>query len=167
MNSNDDQTTQRLYQRYRDPNSQLFLQSDTNKIYEAAKKDARIYPVTRKEILAFKQSVETASRNFEARTLRARARYTTYRRWLTFSPLSILLGTSDPKHLYEIPSYHLCVSPKLIVYHSFYLGDLCFLPGIRKKNNGRFVILILMDAFRSVGPSHFVFFSFQVILINS
>ena len=173
MNNNQDEyVTRKLYELYRDPESRLFLQTDTEKIYQAAKNDAKIHPVTRKEIHDFKSSIESASRDFETRTLRSRQRHITHRQWLSFSPLSILLGMAGENERARkparclsratVPSPGICYR-KVLLYHVTHVfsisvkltfqalssppGDLCFLPSIRKKNGGRFVILILMDCF--------------------
>ena len=110
-------TIKQLHQLYRNPNSPLFLQSDTNRIYETIKSDAQIDPISRREISDFKASVETLSRDFEARTLRSRARYTSHRQWISFSPLSILLGKSRIQTLtstcHRTPNHYLSRKPQL------------------------------------------------------
>ena len=94
MNSLDSQfaTTQTLYNSFRNPASPLFLETNAKRIYELAKHEAKLWPVTRQEILNFKDSIETISRDFDSRTLRGRSRYASRRQWLSFAPLSILLG---------------------------------------------------------------------------
>ena len=107
----------RFYSEYRNPQSRLFLQKNTQQLYKDAKFDALLNPVTRAEILRFKSSLSTLSRDRERRILRGRKRVLSFRRWETFGPKNILLG------------------------------DLCFLPSLRDKNGKRYIILVLVDAF--------------------
>ena len=109
------QTTREIYQLYRNPNSDLYLQQNTEAIYQAAKREGKY--LTRAEIETFKHSVESTSRNFEARVLRSRKRHLSYRKWLSFSPLHILSG------------------------------DLLFLRLVKPNNNKKYVVLILQDVF--------------------
>ena len=85
-------TTAQRYQLFKNPNSDFFLETNTKRLYELAKTDANLFPVTHSEINHFKHSIESISRNFEQRTLRARKRHLSYRSWLSFGPLNILLG---------------------------------------------------------------------------
>ena len=82
------QTTQEIYNLYKDPNSDLYLQQNTEALYQAAKREGKF--LTRGEIRTFQRSVEAQSRNFEARILRSRKRHLSFRKWLSFSPLHIL-----------------------------------------------------------------------------
>lgn len=84
------QTTQEIYNLYKDPNSDLYLQQNTEALYQAAKREGKF--LTRGEIRTFQRSVEAQSRNFEARILRSRKRHLSFRKWLSFSPLHILAG---------------------------------------------------------------------------
>ena len=128
-NTPNEHATRKLYELYRDPESHLFLQSDTKKIFEAAKNDAKIYPVTRKEILDFKASIESASRDFERRTLRSRVRYTAHRRWISYSPLSILLGmnyqskekrANRPTNLFFCELFFCTLFARRLMFPAFY-----------------------------------------------
>ena len=86
------ETTKRLYELFRDPQSNFFLDSNSRRLYDLAKTDASLYPVTYKEIDEFKRTVESISRGFDQRTLRGRKRHLQYRAWKTYSPKHILLG---------------------------------------------------------------------------
>ena len=109
---------QRLYDSYRDPKSAVFLETDPNRIYSAAKTEASLFPVSRREIDNFKTSVESVSRAFQRRLLRSRQRHLQYRKWLTYSPLDTICA------------------------------DLCFLPSIKNRKNGKKkIILVLLDCF--------------------
>ena len=88
----DDLTSLQLYKSFQDPTSRLFLETNSNRLYQAAKEEASLFPVTHAEIDQFKRSVESISRSFESRTLKARRRHLQYRKWITYSPLNILLG---------------------------------------------------------------------------
>ena len=88
----DENTTKELYKLFQDPTSKFFLETNTERIYEQAKEDSRLYPITRDEIEQFKHSIETISRSFETRLLRSRQRHLHYRKWITYAPLNILLG---------------------------------------------------------------------------
>ena len=88
----DDLTSLQLYKSFQDPTSRLFLETNSNRLYQAAKEEASLFPVTHAEIDHFKRSVESISRSFESRTLKARRRHLQYRKWITYSPLNILLG---------------------------------------------------------------------------
>ena len=106
-----------FYSKYRDPTSTLFLEKDIDRLYSEAKRDADLNPVSRAEILRFKSSLSTLSRDREKRILRGRKRVLSYRRWIVFGPNNILLG------------------------------DLAFLPSLRHRNGKRYIILVLLDAF--------------------
>ena len=106
-----------FYKRYRDPQSGFFLESNTNRIYEESKRDSYLHSVTRKEILRFKNSLSTLSKNKERRILRGRKRVCSYRKWISWGPKNILLG------------------------------DLCFIPNPRNPNGKKYTLLVLLDAF--------------------
>ena len=106
----------KIYQQFRNPNSDLFLQINTDKIFDIAKRDPSLAGVTRSDVLQFKRKVESISRSFQSRILKSRPRHDQFRSWITFGPLNILLG------------------------------DLCFLPPL-KKHGKKTTILVLMDAF--------------------
>ena len=148
----DENTSKELYKLFQDPTSKFFLETNTERIYEQAKEDSRLYPITRDEIEKFKHSIETISRSFESRTLRSRQRHLRYRKWITYGPLNILLGLSV--------KYTRCIQSKIHSHTAIYIiffskiGDLCFLPPI-KKDGKRFTVLVLLDAFsRLVHLSH-------------
>ena len=107
----------RLYQLYRDPSSELFLNTNVKEIYDACKRDSSLNRVTYNDIYRFKSSIETLSRNKERNYLRGRSRHLSFRKWKTNGPLNICLG------------------------------DLCFLRMIKEHNNGRHTVLVLQDAF--------------------
>ena len=117
------QTISEIYKLYKDPQSGLYLQSNTESLYQAAKREGKF--VTRAEIELFKNSVESHSKNFEARVLRSRKRHLSYRKWVCFSPLHILAA------------------------------DLLYLRQIKRHNNNKYVVLIIMDVFsRMVKVTH-------------
>ena len=107
-----------FYKRYRDPQSGFFLESNTNRIFEEAKRDSYLHSVTRKDIVRFKNSLSTLSKNKERRILRGRKRVCSYRKWISWGPKNILLG------------------------------DLCFIPNPRDPNGKKYTLLVLLDAFR-------------------
>ena len=115
--NNETTVEQRLYDNYRDPKSATFLETDPNKIYLAAKTEASHFPVSHGEITKFKETVESISRGFERRVLRARQRRLQYRSWLSYSPLDLICA------------------------------DLCFLPPVDKKKGKKKTILVLLDAY--------------------
>ena len=84
------QTTKEIYRLFKDPNSDLYLQQNTEALYQAAKREGKF--LTRAEIRTFQDSVEATSRNFEIRVLKSRKRHLSYRKWISFSPLHILAG---------------------------------------------------------------------------
>ena len=109
---------------YKEPSSGIFLDTNTRRIFEAAKQDARIAPVSRADIERFKLSIESISRNRQRRTIGNRSRHLSFRRWK-------------------------CFAPKCIV-----AADLAFLRGIRKFNEQRHVILVIINVFRYEKKMH-------------
>ena len=119
MNQSFTGTVDGLYDLYRDPNSGLFLETSTDKIYNKVRKDSRFYHVDRPTIERYKRSLETLSKNRERRVLGYRKRHLSYRKWRTYGPNNILLG------------------------------DLAFLRSIRDhQESKKYIILVLLDAFR-------------------
>lgn len=107
----------KLYKRYLNPASKFFLVKNINDIYNQAKKDADLNPVTYKDILTFKNSLETISREKEKRILKWRKRHLSYRKWVTWGPNNV------------------------------HLADLAFLRPIKDLNNKKYIILVIQDAF--------------------
>lgn len=120
MASNNFQSTvDGLYDLYRDPESGIFLETSTRKIYDKVKNDSRFYHVDHATIRRYKRSLETLSRNRERRALGYRKRHLSFRKWRTYGPNNILTG------------------------------DLCFLRTIRDhQESKKYIILVLLDAFR-------------------
>ena len=81
-----------LYKLYKDPSSGLFLESSGKRIYEAAKRDARLAPISRQDIERYKLSLESLSRNRQRRYLGSRKRHNSYRSWKVYGPKNILCG---------------------------------------------------------------------------
>lgn len=81
-----------LFKLYKDPTSKLFLDSSTQRIYEAAKKDARLLPIDRKDIIRYKLSLESLSRNRQRRYIGSKKRHDSYRSWIVHGPKNILCG---------------------------------------------------------------------------
>ena len=110
-----------IYAQFINPNSDLFLETSTENIFQAAKRDANLYPVSRDEIEAFKLNLELASRNFAQRTLGNRQpRYLNYKSYISFSPRSIIAG------------------------------DLMFVKSLKHLGKKTIVISLFMDIFRHV-----------------
>ena len=120
MNSQKDFThnLNTFYDKYRNPTDKLFLERNIDIIYEQSKTDAQFNPATKEEIKQYSNVLENLSRNREKRILRGRKRHLNFRKWKTYGPKNILLG------------------------------DLAFLRDIKGKNNKRYIVLVLLDAFR-------------------
>ena len=101
-----------FYKKYRDPTSQLFLESDLHKVYAAAKRDSDLNPVRHKDILTFQASLSTLSRLKEQRILRGRKRVLSFRKWRSYGPNNI------------------------------WIGDLCFIPDIRVRTKRHTVLVL-------------------------
>ena len=127
MNDDELKVSKDIYRQFINPNSELFLETNTEKIFQAAKNDANLYPVSRDEILTFKKNLELSSRNFEQRTLgNWQPRYLNYKSYISFSPRSIICGdllfVKSLKHLavyghFQVHSFiHSFIHP---IIHSF------------------------------------------------
>ena len=116
-----------LYSKYRNPSSRIFLENDVNHLLAHAKQDPDLQPITRGDIVKFKDLLTTHSRNKERRILRGRKRHLSFRKWKCYGPNNILLG------------------------------DLAFLRDIRSRSAKKYTIAVFIDAFRcrskSVRPS--------------
>ena len=77
---------------YKDPSSSVFLDSSTKRIYEAAKRDARLAPIDRSTIERYKLSLESLSRNRQRRAIGTRKRHLSYRKWICHGPKNIICG---------------------------------------------------------------------------
>ena len=107
-----------LYKRYKSINNPLFLEDNVDRIYEAAKKDAELYTVSKAEIINYKNSIEELSRSFSRRTLRNRQRTIQKRSFKCYAPQNILLA------------------------------DILFLPrSLQRLNGEKISILIFQDLF--------------------
>ena len=96
MNGNDEGIKE-LSKLYLNPNSNLFLSKDTKDIYENIKSDASLHPATFADILRLRNSIESDFRHREHRILRGKRRYLSRRKFIAFSPCSILLGKFNNK----------------------------------------------------------------------
>ena len=77
---------------YKDPTSSVFLDSSLERIYQAAKRDARLVPIDRSTILRYKLSLETLSRNRQRRAIGTKKRHLSFRSWIVHGPKNILCG---------------------------------------------------------------------------
>ena len=87
-----DDKLNRLRELYKTPGSNLFLTKNAQDIYQGVKKDTLLYPTTFSDIYKLKNTIESDFRQREHRILRGKTRYLSRRRFITFSPCSILLG---------------------------------------------------------------------------
>ena len=92
MSNNEFEVAKRIYGQFLNADSDLFLQTDSQALYDAAKNDSTLHPVTRDEIQYFKNSLEIASRSFQKRLLKGRKRSLNFKSYLSFAPRSILAG---------------------------------------------------------------------------
>ena len=81
-----------LKQLYRDRNSGLFLLKNTEKLYQNARKHARLANVSRETIKKFKASIESLSRTKAEKILRGNKRRYSFRKYIFYGPNQILLG---------------------------------------------------------------------------
>ena len=77
---------------YKDPSSGVFLDNSQERIYQAAKRDARLAPIDRKTIERYKLSLELLSRNRQRRYLGSKKRHNSFRSWIVHGPKNILCG---------------------------------------------------------------------------
>lgn len=108
---------QNFYSLYRDSQSDIFVDKNTERIFKKAKTDAILDPVTRSQIEAYKLSLSTLSRDKERRILRGRQRVLSFRRWLTYGENNILCA------------------------------DTAFLPDFRNPKGKKKTILVFLDSF--------------------
>ena len=121
MNDDELKVSRDIYAQFVNPTSKLFLETNTEKLFQAAKFDANLYPVSREEIQKFKENLELASRHFEQRTLGNRQpRYLNYKSYISFSPRSIICG------------------------------DLMFVKSLKHLGKKTVVISLFMDMFRFI-----------------
>ena len=121
MNDDELKVSRDIYAQFINPTSDLFLETSTENIYQAAKRDANLYPVSRDEIERFKLNLELSSRDFAQRTLGNRQpRYLNYKSYISFSPRSIIAG------------------------------DLMFVKSLKHLGKKTIVISLFMDIFRHV-----------------
>ena len=118
MTNNEFEVSKQIYRQFINPDSQLFLQTDVQELYNAAKNDQTLFPVTREELTRFRQNLELASRSYEQRLLRGRPRSDNFKTYLSWAPRSILAG------------------------------DLCFLPNLRQgEKRKKVVVAVYQDIF--------------------
>ena len=118
MTNNEFEVSKKIYRQFLNPDSELFLQTDAQALYTAAKNDRTLFPVTREELSSFRQSLELASRSYEQRLLRNRPRSDNFKSYLSWAPRSILAG------------------------------DLCFLPHLRQgEKRKKVVVAVYQDIF--------------------
>ena len=108
---------QNFYSLYRDPQSGIFVNKNTEHIYKEAKSDALLNPIKHSDIEKYKVSLSTLSRDRERRILRGRKRVLSYRRWLTYGENNILCA------------------------------DSAFLPDFKNPKGKKKIILVFLDAF--------------------
>ena len=138
MNDDELKVSRDIYAQFLNPNSDLFLETNTENIFKAAKTDANLYPVSREEISQFKENLELASRDFQQRTLGNRQpRYLNYKSYINFSPRSIICG------------------------------DLMFVKSLKHLGKKTVVISLFMDMFRFIYLLFHTFCSFIHSFIHS
>ena len=81
----------RLHTLYMDPQSEIFLTKNLDRLLQFTKRDPGLNSLTRSEILAYQMRLSDLSRDRETRILRARRRVLSYRKWRTFSPNHICM----------------------------------------------------------------------------
>lgn len=91
MNESNDRIIE-LRRRHISANTNLILSKNAQDIYQSAKADAFLNPTTFFEIQRLRNTIESDFRNRESRLLRGRTRYLSKRRFIAFSPCTILLG---------------------------------------------------------------------------
>ena len=97
MNRQNDHKVDELYKVYLDPSSHLFLDSNTQRIYEQANRDATLAPTTHAEIYRYQRSLEDISRARQRRNIGQKQRHLSQRKWITWAPKCVLLGRTKPK----------------------------------------------------------------------
>ena len=118
MTNSEFEVSKKIYQQFINPDSELFLQTDVQALYTAAKNDRALFPVTREEISRFRQNLELASRSYEQRILKLRPRSDNFKSYLLWAPQSILAG------------------------------DLCFLSRLRQgEKRNKVVVAVYQDIF--------------------
>ena len=75
---------------YKDPSSGVFLDSNLERIYQAARRDARLVPIDRGTIYRYKRTLEQFSRQRERRAIGSRRRHESYRQWKIWGPNNVL-----------------------------------------------------------------------------
>lgn len=118
MDENDYESNLRTFHSlYRDPTSNIFLEKNDERIYEEAKTDSFLNPISHSEIERYKRSIESISRDREQRILRGRKRVLSFRRWRTYGPNNIGLA------------------------------DLCYIPDFKNPRGKKKTIFVYLDAF--------------------
>ena len=102
---------------YRDASSNIFLEKNDERIYNEAKTDSFLNPISHSEIQRYKRSIESISRDREQRYLRGRKRVISFRRWRTYGPNNIGLA------------------------------DLCYIPDFKNPKGKKKTIFVYLDAF--------------------
>lgn len=108
---------QDFYSLYRDPQSDIFVDKNTERIFQKAKTDAILNPIKHSDIEKYKLSLSTLSRDHERRVLRGRKRVLSFRKWLTYGENNILCA------------------------------DTAFLPDFRNPKGNKKTILVFLDSF--------------------
>lgn len=102
---------------YRDPSSNIFLEKNDERIYNEAKTDSFLSPISHSQIERYKRSIELISRDREYRILRGRKRVISFRPWRTYGPNNIGLA------------------------------DLCYIPDFKNPKGKKKTIFVYLDAF--------------------
>lgn len=108
---------QNFYSVYRDPQSAIFVDKDTERIHREAKSDALLNPIKYSDIEKYKHTLTTLSKDKERRVLRGRKRVLSFRRWITYGENNILCA------------------------------DTAFLPDFKNPKGKKKTILVFLDAF--------------------
>lgn len=102
---------------YRDASSNIFLDKNDERIYNEAKTDSFLSPISHLQIGKYKRSIESISRDREQRLLRGRRRVVSFRSWRTYGPNNIGLA------------------------------DLCYIPDFKNPKGKKKTIFVYLDAF--------------------
>ena len=81
-----------ILSRYLDRHSSVYLQQNESKLFKKIKSDASMYPTDFHTIQNFKQSLSYYSRVRDRYRLKGKRRYSSFRRYTTFSPGTMLAG---------------------------------------------------------------------------
>ena len=92
-----DEQLQSLLTQYLDPRSAAHLELNSQKILKELKEDSKKFPATIPTIRFFRDSLSFYSRARDRYMLRGRRRYNSFRKYVSFSPESVLCGEEEEK----------------------------------------------------------------------